>query len=260
MGGIIGGIFQASAANKAAKAQERTAREDLEFQKEVYGDTIERVDPYYRSGITANNALNFELGLADRPTIGGSPLEVRTVQNGRGRTSYLVGDTSFNSMEEAQDYVSRAPNGGRPYEGFQATPGYAFQVSEAENAINALAGASGGLYSGRTLQALSDRRQGIANQEYNNYLNRLTGVSDTGLSAATLQANAGQNAASGVSNALGGIGNAQAAGAIGVGNAFTGALTNTLGSFNYQRNLTGNNGNSSFFNPLFGGPGLGNLF
>lgn len=215
MGGIIGGIFQANAASKAAKAQERAAREDLNFQKEIYADTKARVEPWYQQGINAGEALNYELGLT----------------------------------------------GTRPddYQGFQKTPGYDFEMSEGLGAVNALAGARGGLNSGRTLQALQERGQGIANQGVNNWLNRITGVSDTGLSAASLQASAGQNAASGVSNALGGIGNAQAAGAIGVGNARTGALTNTLGSFNYQRGLTGGGGfgNSSLFNPLFGGSGLG---
>jgi hypothetical protein len=216
MGGLIGGIFQANAANKAAKAQERAATADLNFQKQIYGDTVKRVDPYYKSGLTANNALNFELGL-----------------------------------------TGTRPEG---YQGFQETPGYDFQVQEGLGAVNALAGARGGLNSGATMQALQQRGQGLANQEYNNWLNRVTGVSDTGLSAATLQANAGQNAAAGVSNALGGIGNAQAAGAIGQGNAWTGALTNTLGTWNYQRGLTGGGGlNGSGMGglgSLFGGGGL----
>lgn len=262
--GVVGGIIQGNAAKKAAKAQERAATADLEFQKEVYADTRREVRPWLQGGNTARNALSFELGLGDRPMVGGTAMDVRTVEPTRrgGQPTYLVGDMSFGTEAEAQAYADANRVGAREYEGFQKTPGYEFELSEGLGAVNALAGARGGLNSGRTMQALQERGQGIANQGYNNYLNRLTGMSDTGLSAASLNANAGQSAASGVSNALSGIGNAQSAGAIGVGNAWTGALQNTLGSFNYQRGISGGGGfgNSPIFNPLFGGAGLGNLF
>lgn len=129
--------------------------------------------------------------------------------------------------------------GERPqnYAGFQQTPGYQFQLQQGQSAVNAQAGARGGLNSGATLQALSGFNQGLANQEYGNYYNRLAGLVGVGSSAAGNQAAAGQNYANGASNAIGAAGNAQAAGAIGQANAWTGAIQNGLGVWNYQQAL-----------------------
>lgn len=273
MGGIIGGIFGAISANKAAKAQTRAAEQDLEFQRETRDLIFDRYEPYYQSGTNALNALNFELGLGNRPTVGGAAPSVETFQTttpgtapagvplqygnddgtsysrpgdnryippmpGTGPTTttgYRVGGKTFATMEEAQAYANANKTGATPYAGFQKTPGYEFQLQQGQDSVNALAGARGGLNSGATLQALSSFNQGLANQEYGNYLSRLTGMVGVGSGAAGGQASAAQSAASGVSNALAGIGNAQSAGAIGVGNAISGGINNQIGLWNYQR-------------------------
>lgn len=303
MGGIIGGLFQASAAKKAANQQAAAAAQDLAFQRETRDLIFDRTDPFYQSGITAQNALNYELGLGNRPMIGGAAPQVETFtetmsmgqptqgampyfgpgktgeearqrwQSGQGQglsmgqpastTRYRVGGQTFDTMDAAQAYATANPTGGTEYRGFQATPGYQFALDQGNNNINALAGARGGLNSGRTLEALQNNGIGMANQEYGNYLNRLTGMAGSGQNAAGMQANAATNAASGVSNALSGIGNAQSAGTIGAANGIAGGINNQLALFRYQQGVAGNNngglniGNSNFFNPLFGGKGLG---
>jgi hypothetical protein len=129
--------------------------------------------------------------------------------------------------------------GDRPedYRGFQATPGYQFQLDQGNESINALAGNRGGLMSGRTMQDLASFNQGVANQEYGTYMSRLGGLVDTGASAAGMSGQASQNAAAGVSNALAAKGNAQAAGAIGQGNAISGMINNGIGIWQYQKGL-----------------------
>lgn len=67
MGGLIGGLFQANAAKKAAQAQAAAAAKDLAFQKETRDLIFARMDPFYQPGIVAQNALSYELGLGDRP-------------------------------------------------------------------------------------------------------------------------------------------------------------------------------------------------
>lgn len=214
MGGIIGGIFQARAASKAASAQERAANADRAFQRETRDQIIERVDPFYQSGIGANNALSYEMGLSAKPA---------------------------------------------DYTGFQASPGYQFALDQGNASINALAGAKGGLNSGATMQALQNNGIGMANQEYGNWLNRLSGLSSQGLSAAGMQANASTNAAQANSNALSNIGNAQAARAIGVGNALSSGINNQIGLWQYQRGVNGGNGglNIGRSGSLFGGNSWG---
>lgn len=143
--------------------------------------------------------------------------------------------------------------GERPegYVDFTGTPGYQFRFDQGTDAVNAMAGARGGLQSGRTMQDLTRFGQGIASDEYGNYMNRLGGLIDTGMSAAQMSGAASQNAAAGVSNALSNRGNAQAAGAIGVGNAITGGIQNGIGLWQYQQGLQQPRANA--FNPATGG-------
>ncbi|MTH33063.1 hypothetical protein GL279_00425 [Paracoccus limosus] len=129
--------------------------------------------------------------------------------------------------------------GGKPYGGFTETPGYQFQLQQGQDSINALAGAKGGLHSGATLKALSGYNQGLASQEYGNYLNRLSGLTNMGTSAAANQASAGQAYATNAGNALMAGGQAAAAGAINGANAITGGINNALGAWQYQRGLGG---------------------
>jgi hypothetical protein len=270
----VGAVAQGAAASKASKAQQQAAAEDIAFQRETRDDTIRRVDPFYQGGTAAHQAYLYEMGLGARPTIGGAAPQIEVIQGTGGApmgnvprsmntpgdpmnmftfmlpggmfdtrraggtgTQYRVGGSTFNSLEEAQAWARANPTGGQAYRGFTATPGYQFRVSEGTRAVNAMAGARGGVQSGRTMQDLTRFGQGIAAEEYGNFMNRLAGLSDQGMGAATLQANAGQNAAAGVSNALAARGNAQAAGAVGMGNAISGGINNALGSWAYMRNL-----------------------
>jgi hypothetical protein len=273
LGGLVGGIAQAGAAKSAAKAQSRAADQQLELQREIYGDQTRRVEPFLGAGTNALSAYQFELGLGERPMIGATPLEVTEIagqaqpvptgatffqgdrgrpsgyyQNGRlvqqggqameaGPMRFGAGDRTFDTREEAEAFARANPTGGTPYRGFQATPGYQFALDQGRAQVDASAAARGGLNSGRTLQDLTRFGQGMQNQEYGNYLNRLAGGADMGLGAATLQANAGNAFAGMASTALANRGDARAAGAIGFGNAINSGIGNALGSFSYMQNL-----------------------
>lgn len=259
IGATIGSaLIGASSASKAAKAQENAANKDIAFQRETRDMIFDRYEPFYAGGQNALAAYNFEMGLGPRPTFGGDSLSVeemagtpgyeRMTQGGRPgdreyetvpgtNASFNVGGQSFGTRDEAQAYANANSTQGQAYQGFQATPGYDFRVNQGVQAVDASAAARGGLNSGRTMQDLTSFGQGIASQEYGNYMNRLAGLADGGMAAAGGQAGAATNAAAGTSNALAGIGNARAAGAIGVGNAFQGGIQNALGAFQYQRGL-----------------------
>ncbi|WP_421445677.1 hypothetical protein [Agrobacterium tumefaciens] len=71
---------------------------------------------------------------------------------------------------------------------FQAGPGYQFAMDQGTQAALRGASAGGMLNSGNTLTALSQYGQGLANQEYGSWLDRLSGVSSQGLNAASGQA------------------------------------------------------------------------
>jgi len=268
LGAIFGGVMQASAANKAAKAQGKQADAQLALQDKIYTEQTQNFKPYLSAGNNALAAVLHQLGLGPAPTVGGTAPAIETiggVQPGvqpsqpvaratgsmKGRDSanpyspnafapqsapqqYRVGGQTFNSYDDAMAFANAHKTGGTEYQGFQETPGYQFQFDQGTAAVNALAGAKGGLNSGATMKALTDYGQGVANQEYGNYFQRLMNLVSGGQSAAGNQAAAGGNYAANASNALANKGNAQSAGAIGVGNAFSGMANNLIGLAGYQ--------------------------
>ncbi len=141
---------------------------------------------------------------------------------------------------EAYSYelgLGDAPEG---YEGIQESPGFQTQLDMGRESVEAGAAGRGGLYSGATVTSLERYRTGLASQEVGNYLNRLASLGAQGQGAAGMQGQAGQNYATGASNALANIGNARAAGAMGVGNALSGGLNNMMGIYGYGQNVDPN--------------------
>lgn len=166
-------------------------------------------------------------------------------------------------LQGNQAYLFENGLAARPqgYTGFEESPGQRYMRQQGLDAIQASAAAQGGLFSAETMDDLGRQNSDYANTYREQYLNRLAGIADTGLQAASMQGTTGANAAAGMSNAFGAIGNAQSAGAIGRSNAITGGIENALAGFNYQRGIAaqngGINGNGKLFNGLFGGNGLG---
>lgn len=163
-----------------------------------------------------------------------------------------------------------------PYGGFQASPGYQFQLGQGLQSVQNSAAARGGLAGGNTLKALQQYGTGLANQDWYNYLSQLTTLSGVGENAA---ANLGNNAATSGANiggALVGAGAANAAGTIGSANALAGGISgigtaangginnylmysllnggggNSLGAANNASLALGPVSNSNIFNPSVG--------
>lgn len=171
----------------------------------------------------ANNQIELDQRIYDETTANFAPY----------REGGLLG---FNAMNYEMG-LGEAPEG---YTGFQASPGYQFAVDEGTRALEGSAAASGNLRSGATMKALQDRGVGMANQEYGNWMNRLSGIAGMGQAAAGNQAAAAQNFATNAGNAMSAIGNAQSAGAIATGNAWSNGINNVMGA--YQMNQMMNPG------------------
>jgi len=287
---LLGGASQASAAKKAAASQEAAAREELALQTRIYDETSQNFAPYLQGGGLGFQAYLSEMGLGNAPMIGGMPAQIETfttpgtpatggggyTQGPGGRpddriynqgtaaipgvTQYRVNGQTFADMGAAQEYANANPTGGRDFGGFQNTPGYSFALGQGLDTLQSTAAARGGLFSGAALADAQRLGQGMQNQEYNNYLNRLQGIGQQGQAAAGNQAAAGANYGNAAGNALGNIGNAQSAGAIGVGNAISGGINNALGAWQYMRaqqpaQAPAQGANSNW---LFGGNTFGN--
>lgn len=126
-----------------------------------------------------------------------------------------------------------------PYGGFRASPGYQFAYDEGMRALDRSAAARGSLRGGGFTRAITRYGQGIADQEFNNYANRLASIAGIGQSATQSTAAFGQNSANNISsayqsggagqaNALMAGGAARASGYTGIANATNSAVGNYL--------------------------------
>ncbi len=138
------------------------------------------------------------------------------------------------------------------FEAYRGSTGYDFRTAQGEGAINSNAYARGMGNSGATLKALTRYGQGVASQEFGNYLGQLGGVSSTGAQARGLVAGVGNNATNTQAQALAANGanqgNALIAGAQNTNNMIGGLIQ--AGGYA----LGGNNGRlGSSYAPQTGG-------
>lgn len=224
---------QGLAAGEASNIEAEKTGQATQLQKEQYdrarADLLANqakneanYNPFLQTGTAANNQLGYALGL------GGT---------GTGEAGALAKPFTM------ADY--------------EADPGYNFRLAEGQKALDRVASAKGKYFSGGAIQGLTDYNQKSASEEYknaydryrqnqNDLYSRLTGVSNTGMTAAgglassganTQQAlnNAGMNYANQSGNYLTGLGtqlgentigqgNARAAGTIGQGQAWVTGL------------------------------------
>jgi hypothetical protein len=142
---------------------------------------------------------------------------------------------------------------------FQQSPGYQWQLGQGLRAVDAGAAASGMLRSGAALKAEQTYGQGLANQDFTNYYNRLAGLSTTGEQAAAGGASTAQTGAS----LAQGAGNTQASiyGNLvsGLGNQVNTLFSNPNvqnwlgGTGNYGSAASGTPGISASGNPVMSG-------
>jgi hypothetical protein len=133
---------------------------------------------------------------------------------------------------------------GTPFvSGFKTTPGYNFAVSEGEKGVvnNMRALGMGG--SGAALKALTRFRTGLADQTYQGYIDRLSGVATGGQSQVNNTNALAAAGTQGIAQQMQDAGAARASGYVGGANAWTGALGNFANSSgaalgNYNRDWT----------------------
>jgi hypothetical protein len=123
---------------------------------------------------------------------------------------------------------------------FTETPGYKYQVQEAEKgAVNNLA-ALGMKNSGAALKALTKVRSGLANQEYNNYTSKISGLAGVGQNQVNQTNAMTQNSVLNQGQLMQDAGAARASGYAGAANSWIGGMNsfaNNMGSMlgNYNQ-------------------------
>jgi hypothetical protein len=132
-----------------------------------------RLNPYAQQGLAASDHYGALLGLQGQ----------QVAQNHYGNF-------------QADPFTQAMGVGGT----YQASPGYQWQLGQGLNAVDSSAASKGLLGSGATLKAEEEYGQGLANQDYqqwlgnlsstyDNYLGNLAGQANTGVNTATQQGN-----------------------------------------------------------------------
>lgn len=247
VGGVVSGISGSNAASSAAGAQERGALEAAQVQREgltqqqAQYDTSRKdaLDIYARNREDALNVYNTSRSdLSPYRNIGTNALLALSDQLGIARPA---------GYENA--------NTGSPQ--FREDPGYKFAVDEGRKSVDARF--RGQSRSGAKMKALDEFGQGVADQQYGNWLARLSGLASVGQTATGQSSSLGSaftagnnSAAAGLTNNLANIG-ANNATAIGNYSANTGSLlqdsaaaraSGYVGSSNAWSSALGNTSNN----------------
>ena len=216
---IVGSVITSSASKSAASTQADAANRATDAQSAALDRQLALQQPFTTAGTTAVNQLS------------------AMTQPGGSATK----DFAYSPFE------------------YQADPGYAFRMKEGMNAMNATAAARGGLISGNALKAGQTFGQEMGSQEYQNSFNRylqnyanaqntfqlnrnnlldpLKFLTNVGQAGASNQAsNVGSFGAANAANTMGAA-NATAAGQIGSANAYSNAIGQGIGQYNYNNML-----------------------
>lgn len=258
-GSVASGAMQSSAAKKASDAQVQAAEISAGVQRDSI--TQSRLDayPWAYAGATALYAYMDELGLprpvnpimpslttgpfAVDPATGqaisntsstGTTSSTTTDANGRPitQTDATSGTASGTTTGTTTDTTGTTPSTEMTQKlGFQQTPGYQFQLSEGTKAVTNNLSALGMKNSGLAMKSLDRYSQGVANQEYNNYLNRLASMAGMGQTQTNTTNALTQNAASNIGSTYENAGAARASGYIGSANAWSNAIGGVTNNF-----------------------------
>ena len=157
---------------------------------------------------------------------------ITTQQNTLGNVNNLysgqssLGNGAFNQLQSALGL-----NGKTMDPNFLAsTPGYQFAVNQGENAVKSAAAANGNAYTPNTLTNIGQTVTGLADQNYNSYVQNLLATAGIGNSANSTLAGANLSTGSNISQLQQNSGIAQGAGVSGVSNG----ISSLLGSSGVQ--------------------------
>jgi hypothetical protein len=216
--GLLGAGASIWGANKAADAQKDAANQAaaaqaqaMEYQKANYEKSSANLNPFIKTGQGASNLLSSFYGLN-----GSDP---------------ALGDSALAA--------------------FSRSPDYQFAMKEGIGALDSSAASKGSLLSGNQLRAVTEYGSGLATQNLSNYLTRLSGLSQQGMTGAGYLGSIGTGAgnsvgasANNIANSTMAAGTADASGILGTVKGINSGL-NSLSLYN-QMSKSSYGGGSGF--------------
>jgi hypothetical protein len=195
----ISGIFgaksaktQANAAQAGVDAQMAMQGRALEAQKEAAGNSIAAQKEFAKAAVktqwdTAGKINSLASGAA---TTGNAFLK-GMYDKGMAllEPQASVGRNALNALSYEAG-IGQKPQG---YAGFEASPGYQFNLDQGNQAIERMAAARGLRMSGGTMKAGARFASGLASNEYGNFYDRIAGLASGGAAATGAQVALGTN-------------------------------------------------------------------
>lgn len=210
-------INAASAQTAADNAASRA------LQQQIYEKNNALLSPYNVRGNAAGDQMNALLGLGggSSDSAGGSDWNSYLQANPDVQAGYAaLSPQDKAQFPTVQDYAQyhygaygqnearalpvTSPTGdastaaNNAFDLFKNSTGYQFRVDQGQKSMNALAAANGSFDSGAAVKSALNYGQGVASQEFGNYMGYLGNQQGVGLSAASAVAGVGQNYANGV--------------------------------------------------------------
>lgn len=267
--GALAGSQAAYDASLGAAGQTRNAL--LGIAGDTYGRQTSYLDPY--SDPTAQNALNYELGLGDMPSnyrgyeaTPGFQFALEQAQSAVDGSAAASGNLFSGATIRAQqdratglaqqDYgnhlarLTGQAGAARGVAGLQSqiAGNYGASQAAAEGAYGSTAINAANLRGANTTNALANYSN-IATGANNAFGAGATGANNNfgnAFAGASQALQAGQQSSNQfIGNALANIGDARASGAVGQANALTGGINNAFGILNYQNQINQNTGNAA---------------
>ena len=287
---IVGGMFGADAAGKAADQQAASGREANATIREAQARAEKLLSPYVQSGNQYNALLQRYMGIGPKGGPGSANYQQLYDANRAGTIARGadVNDPNYerNLQLEIDAAMRNQPGGiddpmyGSLLKPFDQTDldkdlvyqnGLQFGLDTGINQLNNRAAAAGGYGSGAALKALTRFGNDYATTKTGDAYNRNSANKNQIYSFISGQSAAGQNAAAGLGasgmSAAGqiagnqtGIGNAQAAGTVGAANAVSNGLAGATNAYQWNQLLNKGKSGSNYamsepysgFNSLIG--------
>lgn len=246
---IISSQQSANAAKSAANTQSNATNQGIAFQRQVYDENKQRLQPFVNYGSSQINPLLYGLGIGTDGE--GNPTNPLGGAQGAQSGLTLGGAGTFGGLTAPFQPTQQQ---------LEQTPGYQFTLGQGLNAINnqyasqgqgAGTDASGNRVSNGPLgRALADYTTGLASntfqQQFQDYLasqqqvyGMLSNGVNLGENAAAQSGNLGNTSANSVTNLLTGGANAQAAGTVGAANANSAGISGVANSLSNSALLYG---------------------
>jgi hypothetical protein len=262
--GLASGYFQGEAAKDAASQQRDAANNASQMQWNMYQQGREDLSPYRQLGLSAVDTLRgYDAGFTENEarrkfledkikTVQGNQEYWKNVLNGSiktdGEREGWQGNlnTSNKEFEQYSAELAGLKNYGPARTGLEQgqaivgqDPGYNFRLDQGNRSINAAAAARGHSMGGRAMKELTRYGSDYASNEYGNAYQRLMQMAGMGQNSAAGAASMAQNYGQQYGQNQAAIGNANAAGTIGQGNAWSGGLQGLGNGLMYSAILKG---------------------